>query len=83
MALTDTSAEAASVQLEVYRRMSPTARLRVGLELTAMGRRLLADGVRRRHPEYSDEHVHLAFLRLWLGDELYRAAYPDQAELAP
>ena len=83
MAAMDTSADAASVQLDVYRRMFPAARLRVGLELTAMSRRLLADGVRRRHPEYSDEHVHLAFLRLWLGEDLSRKAYPGQPELAP
>lgn len=79
----DTSAEAASVQLDVYRRMSPVARLRVGLELTAMSRRLLADGVRRRHPEYSDEQVRLAFLRLWLGADLFRAAYAGKPELEP
>ena len=83
MAAMDTSAEAASVQLEVYRRMSPADRLRVGLELTAMSRRLLADGIRRRHLEYSDAHVHLAFLRLWLGEELFRKAYPGQPEVAP
>ncbi|MBI4508811.1 MAG: hypothetical protein HY698_04190 [Deltaproteobacteria bacterium] len=79
----DTTPAAASVQLDVYRRMSPAARLRVALELTAMSRRLLADGVRRRHPEYSDEQVRLAFLRLWLGADLFRKAYPGQPELEP
>ncbi|MGH9382066.1 MAG: hypothetical protein ACRD2Z_15840 [Thermoanaerobaculia bacterium] len=79
----DTSEAAASAQLEVYRRMSPAARLRVGLELTATSRRLLGDGIRRRHPEYDDEHVRLAFLRLWLGPELFRAAYPGLPELEP
>lgn len=83
MAMTDTSPEAAAVQLEVYRRMSPAARLRVGLELTAMSRHLLADGVRRRHPEYSTEQARLAFLRLWLGPDLFRTAYPGQPELEP
>lgn len=79
----DTSREAAEVQLDVYRRMAPGARLRVGLELTELSRRLLEDGVRRRHPEYSDAQVRLAFLRLWLGAELFRQAYADQAELEP
>ena len=83
MAARDTSPEAASVQLDAYRRMSPAARLRVGLELTAVSRRLLADGVRRRHPEYSDEQVRLAFLRLWLGADLFRAAYAGMPDLEP
>jgi hypothetical protein len=83
MAAMDTSAEAASIQLDVYRRMSPYGRLRIGLELTAMSRQLLADGIRRRHPEYSDAQVHVAFLRLWLGEDLFRKAYTGELELAP
>jgi hypothetical protein len=79
----DTSPEAAEVQLEIYRRMSPEARLRVGLELTELSRRLLAEGVRRRHPEYTDGQAHLAFLRLWLGDELYREAYAGEPLVEP
>jgi hypothetical protein len=37
----DTSADATEKQLEVYRRMAPADRLRVGLELTRMARDLL------------------------------------------
>jgi len=79
----DTSPEAEAVQLAVYRRMEPAARLRVALELTETGRRLMRDGVRMRHPEYSEGEVRLAFLRLWLGAELFRRAYPTEGELAP
>jgi hypothetical protein len=53
----DTSEDAARVQLGVYRRMAPSERLNVGLELTRMSRGLLAQGIRARHPEYSDEQV--------------------------
>lgn len=79
----DTSDDAAAVQLEVYRRMGPERRLRVGLELTEISRRLLRDGVAHRHPEYSEAEVRLAFLRLWLGAELFRHAYRGAPELAP
>jgi hypothetical protein len=79
----DTSREAASAQLDVYRRMTPEARLRVGLELTEMARRLLIAGIRNRHPEYDDDQVRLASIRLWLGPELFRAPYPNQPEVAP
>lgn len=83
MSALDTSDDAASVQIEVYRRMTPGARLRLGLELTEMSRHLLKDGIRRRHPEYGDEEVRLASIRLWLGPELFRTAYPETCELEP
>jgi hypothetical protein len=79
----DTSPDASALQLDVYRRMSPAARLRIGLELTALSRRLLEDGVRRRHPEYDNQQVRVAFLRRWLGGDLFRRAYQGQPELDP
>jgi hypothetical protein len=79
----DTSEETSSIQIEVYRRMTPGARLRLGLELTEMSRRLLVDGIRRRHPEYDEEQARLASIRLWLGPELFRNAYPEMRELDP
>ncbi|MGH9380981.1 MAG: hypothetical protein ACRD2Z_10265 [Thermoanaerobaculia bacterium] len=63
--------------------MSPTARLRVGLELTEMSRRLLAEGIHKRHPEYDDEKIRLALLRLWLGHDLFRTVYAGLSELDP
>jgi hypothetical protein len=50
----DTTEEAARIQLEVYRRMAPSDRLRAGLELTRISRELIAQGIRARHPGYSD-----------------------------
>lgn len=72
----DTTPEAARVQLEIYRRMSPSRRLELALELSDNVRRLVAAGVRHRHPEYTGEEVRLAVIRLTLGDELFRKAYP-------
>lgn len=83
MAAADTTGDAARAQLDAYRRMSPSARLRVGLELTELSRRLLTDGIRRRHPEYDGARVRLACLRLWLGPDLFRQAYPGEPELDP
>jgi hypothetical protein len=79
----DTSEEAARVQLEVYRRMAPEERLRVGLELTQMSRDLVAQGIRARHPEYADGDVRWALIRLWLGPELFAQAYPHGPEIDP
>ena len=83
MRAVDTSDEAARAQIDAYRRMSAAARLRVGLELTEMSRQLLANGIRRRHPEYDESQARLAFLRLWLGADLFRQAYAGQPELDP
>ncbi len=72
----DTTPEAAAVQLEIYRRMPPWRRLQIALELGDMVRSLSAAGVRSRHPEYSEEQVQLAVIRLSVGEQLFRRAYP-------
>ncbi len=46
-----------------------------------MSRQLLASGIRARHPEYTDEQVRLAAIRIWLSPEVFRLAYPDAPEL--
>ncbi len=72
----DTTAEAARVQIEIFRRMSPEKRLRMAFQMTADLRRRMADGVRWRHPDYSERQVKLAVISLALGEELFRAVYP-------
>ncbi len=79
----DTTAEAAEVQLRVYQRMKPEDRLRAALNLTAMSRRLLMDGIRARHSEYSEEEVRLATIRAWLSPAVYREAYRGLLEVDP
>jgi hypothetical protein len=72
----DTTEEAARVQWEVLRRLTPEKRLQQAFQMTADLQRRLADGVRQRHPEYDERQVRLAVIRLRLGDELFRAVYP-------
>ena len=79
----DTSEDAARVQLEVYRRMAPSERLNVGLELTRMSRDLLAQGIRARHPDYSDDEVKWAVIRVWIGRDMFRRVYPHGPQLDP
>ena len=83
MTARDTSEEAARVQLDIYRAMEPADRLRVGLELTQMSRQLLADGIRVRHPEYSDDELRWALIRAWIGPDLFHRAYPSCPQLHP
>jgi hypothetical protein len=74
----DTTPEAAAVQLDIYRRMPPWRRLQIALELGDMVRELSVAGVRSRHPEYTDDQVRLAVIRLSVGENLFRKAYPGQ-----
>jgi hypothetical protein len=78
----DTTLEAALVQLEIYRRMPPSRRLEQALELSDTLRKVVAAGVRNRHPEYTDAQVKLAVTRLYLGADLFRQVYPG-VEIKP
>jgi hypothetical protein len=79
----DTSLEAERVQIESFRRMTPERRLRAAAELTQLVRKSLAEGVRMRHPEYKDEQVHLAVIRLILPEKLFLVVYPHAKEIFP
>jgi hypothetical protein len=72
----DTTPEAAAVQLRIYRLMPPARRLEVALELSESLRRMVAAGVRSRHPAYTEDQVRRAVLRLTLGAKLFDQACP-------
>lgn len=79
----DTSADADAVQIEAYRRLGGAGRVEVMFRLTRMARGAAEAGIRRRHPDYDDARVKLALTRLIYGDELVRAAWPDQPLVDP
>jgi hypothetical protein len=72
----DTTPEAAWVQMQIYRRMPFERRLELTLGMSESLREICAAGVRSRHPEYTDEEVRHEVIRLTLGPELFRKAYP-------
>jgi hypothetical protein len=72
----DTTLEAFQVQVGIFRRMSPERRLAMVFEMSNNLRRVAASGVRSRHPDYSEEQVRLAVIRLTLGQRLFREVYP-------
>jgi hypothetical protein len=79
----DTSPDADTVQIQAYRRMGGTGRAQVMFRLGDMARRTATAGIRRRHPEYDDEQVLLAWARLLHGDDLVRSAWPDRELVEP
>jgi hypothetical protein len=78
----DTSLEAIRVQHAVYRRMTVEQRLKLTFQMIEAARALSASGVRARHPEYTERQVELAVIRLTLGEELFRKAFPGE-EVVP
>lgn len=81
--MSDTTPDAARVQLEVYRRMTGAQRVELGVKLSMAMRRMVLEGIRARHPEYTDEQARLVLFRVLLGDELFRKAWPGERLLAP
>ncbi len=83
MRLLDTSAEAEKVQIDIFRRLGPEKRLESAALLSETCRTLLAEGVRKRHPDYNDEQVRLGVIRCLLPEELFIQAYPGARHILP
>jgi hypothetical protein len=73
----DTSAKAHEVQVAVYRAMWPERRVAIAVELSEAVRKLAIDGIRQRHPEYSEGAVVRALVALLYGRDLARRAWPE------
>ena len=74
----DTSPEAHARQIAAHRAMSPGERIDLALAMSEDALAIAASGIAARHPEYGDEDVRRALLRLRWGDELYLAVFPDE-----
>jgi len=70
--LTDTALEAARFQFSILRSHSSEERVAMAIELSDSLRSTVEEGIRQRHPEYTERMVHLAALRLSIGEELYQ-----------
>jgi hypothetical protein len=79
----DTAPEAYRRQRDIYLKMGGAARAAIAFQLSETVRNLTMAGIRRRHPGYTSEEVRLAWARLTLGDDLYRAAWPEQPLVEP
>jgi hypothetical protein len=78
----DTSLEALRVQVDAWKRLGMDGRWKLTFELSENLGRVLAEGVRMRHPDYSEDQVRLAVIRLRIGDKLFHEVYPG-VEVAP
>jgi len=71
----DTSAEAESVMLGIYREMPAWRRLELLDEACALSAELARAGLRRRNPDVSDETIERLLKSLMLGEELANVVY--------
>jgi len=73
----NTTLEVARIQFSIFRKIGIEERANMAIELSDGLRATIQSGVRQRHSEYNDNMVRLAALRLAIGEQLFRQAYPD------
>ena len=77
LASRDTPLEVARIQFSILRKIGIAKRANMAVELSDGLRTTMESGVRQRHPDYNDNVVRLAPLRLAIGEQLFHQAYPD------
>lgn len=83
MRANDTAPAAEEVRIRLLRAAGSGRRIRMVCALSEGVRQLSRAGIRSRHPEYSEEDVELAMRRVVLGEELFRAVWPNAPLRAP
>lgn len=73
MTALDTTGQAADIQLAIHRRLGPSERFRLAIEMSDAVAELARAGIRFRHPEYTDARVSDALMSMLYG---YRKKMP-------
>ena len=68
-----TPPEVLEIQNEIYRKMSPTQKWRVSIDLCEFGLDLLKRGIEQSHPEWNRDEVMKEFRRRLLPPDLFQA----------
>jgi len=63
----DTSPEVAAIQAEIFRRMTPSQRLRMALEMSESMRNVALSGLRSRRPDLNEEELSRELMRIMYG----------------
>ena len=72
----DTTLDAARAQIAVWQRLGSDRSVLAALNLSEAARRDFEASLRQRHPEYTEQRARLEALRLLMGEESFRRAYP-------
>ena len=62
--ISDTSPEAAAIQDEIFRRMTPEQRVRLAIEMSESMRNVALAGLRSRRPELNEAELSRELLRV-------------------
>jgi hypothetical protein len=73
--LTDTSPEARAEWIRLLRQMTPQEKMLRLEDLNRTGREMVRAGLRRRHPDASEEELRRRFIALMLEPDLVLKAY--------
>ena len=68
----DTDLKTARAHISILRGKTPSERVQMAMELSDSVRETCIAGIKQRHPDYSAEEVNLAFLRLSIGEDLFK-----------
>lgn len=79
----DTFQETEKIQIELLRKMPLEKKWKVIFKFIEVQKELIIEGIRKRHPEYSDKEVYYAFKRIILGKELFEKVYPEAKYIKP
>ncbi len=66
----DTTDEAAAIQLQCFRKLTPAERVRKACAMSTRNRLLAMEAIRRRHPGLTKDDVQLAYIGLAYGGEI-------------
>ncbi|MBI2264476.1 MAG: hypothetical protein HYU64_04815 [Armatimonadetes bacterium] len=72
----DTTLEAARIRFSILRRLGFAGRARAAIEASDGLREVAESGIHPRHPDYNEDMVRLAALRLAVGDLLFHKCHP-------
>ena len=78
----DTSKEAAFKQFEILRSMGIEGRAAMTFQLSENLHQITKAGIRYRHPNYTEQQITQAYLKLILDKELFGKVFPD-CEIEP
>jgi len=68
----DTTIEAARMQFEILRKMSPQKRALISFELSDNVRENAIAGIKKLHPDFTEAQIKMELLRRTVGDVLFR-----------
>jgi hypothetical protein len=78
----DTTPEAERFYTNYLRSLTGQEKVRMALEMTETANQICKQGIAHRHPNYTEEEIHFAFLRIIWGHELFAQVHPSGPFLA-